>query len=452
MTQESRVRRWLRRRPREIPEPEPGPSDADRYFVPPPAVEALPAYSPAADTELPPTLTSLSTPSEPPPDYNQTPEISQQKDTPKVQFTLSQQYQHLDKIFSIHPWRRHWGPRPACFADALNKGALLGIQPLLTALFDLGVEVRGNVTHATQTTTPMHEALRGPKPWFALAFIGRLQDAGGDARELLDSHDALGCTPLHIAAEAGETAIARTFVLFHGADVDAVDNIGRTPLHMAARYGRTETVAMLLDYGADPAQVDEKLWSGAEGHEKLKELLGSYGLISDLLGRVLSRQTGIPPEPPDEVSGEGIVDEETEPGTTLSNKDMQDENNPAYTFTRPPLVTSGALSAQPSLQCSIPNDPPPLLRVNRGSLHDTHASDEMATRIVAAYGSDDIQMALRLMRNRGAFSSRRPVHTMIYTQEYMIWRSGCEILQEESRAQRERNRREGGNGLDSVYC
>lgn len=443
MTQESRARRWFRRRPRVSPEPEPGPSDADRYFVPPPAVEALPAYSPAGETDPPP---ALPTPSEPPPDYNQTPEAPQHKDTAKVQFTLSQQRQHLERIFTIHPWRRHWGPRPACFADALNKGALLGIQPLLTALFDLGVEVRGNVTHATQTTTPMHEALRGPKPWFALAFIGRLQDAGGDARELLDSRDAMGCTPLHIAAEAGETAIARTFVLFHGANVDAVDNIGRTPLHMAARYGRTETVAMLLDCGAEPAKVNEKLWMGAEGHEKLKELLGSYRLISDLLGKVLSRQAGIPPEPPDEVSGVD-VDEENEPGTGLSDGNVQDENNPAYTSTRPPLMTRGALSAQPSSHCLSPN--PPLLRVNRGSLHDTYASDEVAARIVAAYGSDDIQMALRLMRNRAAASSsRRPVQTMMYTQEYTTWRSGCEILQDESRAQKARNRREGRNELD----
>src|SRR5207253_1097924 len=85
----------------------------------------------------------------------------------------------------------------------------------------------------------------------------------------------------------GETAIARTFILFHGAEVDAVDNYGRTPLHMAARYGRTETVRMLLDCGADPSRINEDLWLRVANEENRNELFGSYNLVWGLLERVL---------------------------------------------------------------------------------------------------------------------------------------------------------------------
>ncbi|KAK1752993.1 ankyrin repeat-containing domain protein [Echria macrotheca] len=445
-------RRWFHRRPKTTPAPPSEPSPAARYFVAPPAVEALPSYATA--TEEAASLSPSQPPAfsaEPPPDYQAAPDASPVASPPsspelsrqisKSQFTLSEQRKHLEAIFARYPWRRVWGSQPTTFADALNKGALLGNQQLLTALFDLGVEVCGNVNHAIQSTTPVHEALRGPKPWFALSFIGRLLDLGGEARELLDSKNAVGCTPLHLAAEAGETAIARTFILFHGAEVDAADNYGRTPLHMAARYGRTETVRMLLDCGADPSRINEDLWLRVANEEKRNELFGSYNLIWGLLERVLNAgpETSGSADP-----AEGQVENHLSMTQTGSSRDGN--------------ADAGVLDHNSETQSSQATSPEPRSlsqtssRLHPGSLGDYYFSEEAAVRLAANYGPEEVAAALRVMRNKaqraGHSSSHRPVQTLLYTPEYTSWRNWCATLQVESRMQRERNIRESGTAFD----
>lgn len=64
-----------------------------------------------------------------------------------------------------------------------------------------------------------------------------------------------GGTPLHAAAQQGQTGIVRRLVDM-GADVDARAIGGITPLHYAAASDRLETVRLLLALGADPHARD----------------------------------------------------------------------------------------------------------------------------------------------------------------------------------------------------
>ncbi|GAA3032301.1 ankyrin repeat domain-containing protein [Actinokineospora globicatena] len=77
--------------------------------------------------------------------------------------------------------------------------------------------------------------------------------AGGDAG-LADSH---GFTPLHLAAQVRNVAVAEV-LLAAGAPVDAVNEYGNTPLFVAVfnSRGHGEAIALLRAHGADPAKVN----------------------------------------------------------------------------------------------------------------------------------------------------------------------------------------------------
>ncbi|KAL3448011.1 ankyrin repeat-containing domain protein [Aspergillus insuetus] len=65
-------------------------------------------------------------------------------------------------------------------------------------------------------------------------------------------------TPLHIAAAVGP-AESVAALLDAGADIDALQTTcGWTPLHTAANLGRTEMIAFLIEHGADVSAIDIK--------------------------------------------------------------------------------------------------------------------------------------------------------------------------------------------------
>ena len=79
-----------------------------------------------------------------------------------------------------------------------------------------------------------------------------------DVVELLCSHgvdanddDALGRAPLHFAAMHGRARVVRALASRPGTWVDPPDHLDDTPLTLAARMAGAETVAALLDAGAD---------------------------------------------------------------------------------------------------------------------------------------------------------------------------------------------------------
>ena len=64
--------------------------------------------------------------------------------------------------------------------------------------------------------------------------VSRCLSAGAD----LEARDALGRTPLHVAAAFSETPSVIAALLDAGADPGARDALGRTPLHVAAAIQR----------------------------------------------------------------------------------------------------------------------------------------------------------------------------------------------------------------------
>lgn len=70
-------------------------------------------------------------------------------------------------------------------------------------------------------------------------------------------------TPLHTAAVYGCKAPA-VWLLFWGADPDAVDRNGQTALHLGAYYGRAEMVRLLVRKGAN---VEKKDYAGRTPQE-----------------------------------------------------------------------------------------------------------------------------------------------------------------------------------------
>ncbi len=80
-----------------------------------------------------------------------------------------------------------------------------------------------------------------------------LMDLGADPEEVSNE----GVTPLHMAAQTGNTAFATALITHGEVDVDAEDDLDRTPLHIAAGTGHNEIVALLLQKGANANSKDD---------------------------------------------------------------------------------------------------------------------------------------------------------------------------------------------------
>ncbi|MBK9362699.1 MAG: ankyrin repeat domain-containing protein [Rubrivivax sp.] len=90
-----------------------------------------------------------------------------------------------------------------------------------------------------------------------------------------------GWTPLHYAA-SGPSAAAVQWLVDRGAMVDARAPNGTTPLMLAARYGSEDSVALLLQKGADRSLRNDRQFDAAgfarlDGRESLARRLESGG-------------------------------------------------------------------------------------------------------------------------------------------------------------------------------
>ena len=95
--------------------------------------------------------------------------------------------------------------------------------------------------------TPLHLAAAGGDP----SVVALLLAAGADP-EVRDGEDA---TPLHLAASGGDPSIV-ALLLDAGREVDSRNAWGRTPLHLVAAGGDPSVVALLLEAGVDPEVRD----------------------------------------------------------------------------------------------------------------------------------------------------------------------------------------------------
>ena len=76
----------------------------------------------------------------------------------------------------------------------------------------------------------------------------------------VNSTDFLDRTPLHLASQFGNTAIAK-LLLEHGADANANDQEGLTPLHYASRKGESELISLLIHYKAKVNAMSNNGWT-----------------------------------------------------------------------------------------------------------------------------------------------------------------------------------------------
>jgi ankyrin repeat protein len=105
---------------------------------------------------------------------------------------------------------------------------------------------------------------------------------------------------LHLPAERGDAKVLET-MLACGFDANAKDNDGVTPLHRAAMGGRSETVRVLLEFGASVNALDGMfsgtplLWA-AEGWRHSSQRGGDHVGAARLLLAAGSSREWIPPE------------------------------------------------------------------------------------------------------------------------------------------------------------
>ncbi len=122
------------------------------------------------------------------------------------------------------------------FFDVVSAGNLEAIKEMLEADETLvqTIDAKGR--------TPLHIAATRED-----AKLARLLLQSGAK---VDATDKRKKTPLHHAAQAGSNAVA-LLLLEAEADVEAADMKGSRPLHMAVTYGSVEIAKMLLDQKAD---------------------------------------------------------------------------------------------------------------------------------------------------------------------------------------------------------
>ena len=114
-----------------------------------------------------------------------------------------------------------------------------------------------------------------------------------DSGANIDSRDALGRTPLHMAAFYGRLK-AKEFLIVRGPDINAKDNVGMTPLHAAVLSGGRQAVEVLIDKKADVAITSTSgqtvlHLSASTGQPKLSKYLiekGANPLTKDADGKI----------------------------------------------------------------------------------------------------------------------------------------------------------------------
>ena len=123
----------------------------------------------------------------------------------------------------------------------------LAICTVLTWPLMIGLGIWGG---ATKAALPKSDS--GPSQLLQLAEEGNLAAMRQLAKdgEDLDQRDAMGTTPLIVAALRGQAEMI-DFLVQQGAKVEATTLDGSTPLHIAALFGRVQAVKKLLEHGSD---------------------------------------------------------------------------------------------------------------------------------------------------------------------------------------------------------
>lgn len=100
--------------------------------------------------------------------------------------------------------------------------------------------------------TPIHYAAMNERVDCVKVLVDAAESAGGGAfvSQIVSEVDREGQTALHIAVDAGSRKTAQ-YLLFKGAEVNAVKTNMATPLHLAATAGDAEVAELLLNFKAN---------------------------------------------------------------------------------------------------------------------------------------------------------------------------------------------------------
>lgn len=117
-------------------------------------------------------------------------------------------------------------------------------RPSNTAVIQMLLKAGANINHKNNDgQTPLSQVLSADSVDAGTALF--LIRAGAD----VNTRDAHKSTPLHLAAQAGITSVARE-LLRDSAGIDAEDEDNRTPLFLAIRYNHPDIVRLLAASGA----------------------------------------------------------------------------------------------------------------------------------------------------------------------------------------------------------
>jgi len=157
---------------------------------------------------------------------------------------------------------------PSDVADAAMKRDVSAMRTLLQQKADVNMP-------QPDGSTALHWATHFDDVSMVQILIG----AGANVK----AANRFGVTPLSLACQNGNSAIAQK-LLQAGADPNAaLSDLGETPLMMAARTGNLDTVRVLLDNGASVnAKENSKsqtalMWAASEGHPAVVKLLIDRG-------------------------------------------------------------------------------------------------------------------------------------------------------------------------------
>jgi hypothetical protein len=103
--------------------------------------------------------------------------------------------------------------------------------------------------------TPLHAAVMSGVPTAAWFFIEDMDHGGYIPIDVNDKANALGVTPLIIAAEAGDANLV-TYLILYGVDVNATDAKGYTALTRAGPKGDDKLINILLRSHASCQEID----------------------------------------------------------------------------------------------------------------------------------------------------------------------------------------------------
>lgn len=226
---------------------------------------------------------------------------------------------------------------------------------------------------------------------------------------------------------------------------------------MAARYKRTETLAVLLDHGADDALVAERLWYRVDPGVDAE--LGSCTFVLQTVMKAAREKKSRDARRAGGNPGAGAVNSEE----SISGQDDQGDQDQSAEIRQPQqgvpyrapdeVVTAlkGRRGREKRVSFGIGTEPEqqsPPVRFSQASLPSSANSSHHRNSTISLSSYTTSPSAASLgepsgdnLRPKARKPSRKPPPTLLFSPEYKAWKKGCENIQAEHKRQQERNKK-----------